>query len=197
MIQSIFITGMGGQGIITLGQIIAVSAIMNGYEVTGFANKGGAQRGGKASSLVRMYKKTDVHPLSVSTRLVSGLLNLVISLEFFETARNIHLYSRDTVIVSNSYTVVPVVNRDKGISQLEQGRLKEQLCRSSEITYFKDFTGMSREMTGDIINTNVTALGFAVKKGYLPFNEECIGNTIEQLKGRKRYETFRSIMALI
>ena len=54
MMQSIFMTGLGGQGIITLANLISGQATKEGLKVTLFNAKGMAQRGGRVTSEIRM-----------------------------------------------------------------------------------------------------------------------------------------------
>ena len=54
MMQSIFMTGLGGQGIITLANLISEQATDKGLRVTLFKAKGMAQRGGRVTSEIRL-----------------------------------------------------------------------------------------------------------------------------------------------
>jgi 2-oxoglutarate ferredoxin oxidoreductase subunit gamma len=52
MLQEIVIAGFGGQGVLSMGKILAYSGIMEGKEVSWFPAYGPEQRGGTANVTV-------------------------------------------------------------------------------------------------------------------------------------------------
>jgi Pyruvate/2-oxoacid:ferredoxin oxidoreductase gamma subunit len=164
---SILIAGVGGQGIITLGKIIAIGGKIAGYNIVGSENKGGAQRGGKASSLVKLYRQ--VEPDLISARIGSGQLQLLLSLDLFETGRYVELYSRDTVIVSNQNAVIPpLARRNETQNGIEPLKLQMALQEYFPQTYIQDFSSLAGSVVDSSINANLFILAFASCKGFLP-----------------------------
>ncbi len=66
MQNDILIAGFGGQGIVTLGKLIAYSAMLEGREVCCWARYGGAMRGGTSFCTVIISSETIASPV-VST----------------------------------------------------------------------------------------------------------------------------------
>jgi indolepyruvate ferredoxin oxidoreductase, beta subunit len=77
------ITGIGGQGVVTLAMLVRRAAIAAGYRLTGFDNRGGAQRLGHVAAVIRLSEET--HPLG--SEIPPGQADLLISLEAAEGLR--------------------------------------------------------------------------------------------------------------
>ena len=54
--ENIICAGFGGQGIMTLGKVLATAGMMTGYHVTWFPSYGAEVRGGTANAKVRISK---------------------------------------------------------------------------------------------------------------------------------------------
>ena len=78
MMQSIFMTGLGGQGIITLANLISGQASEKGLKVSLFNAKGMAQRGGRVTSEIRM---SDDPGLEFGARISAGTADILIGME--------------------------------------------------------------------------------------------------------------------
>ena len=84
MKQEIIIAGFGGQGILSMGKILAYSALMEGHEVTWMPSYGPEQRGGTANVTVIVSDRRISSPI-LSTFDTAVILNQP-SLERFENA---------------------------------------------------------------------------------------------------------------
>ena len=67
MKEEIIIAGFGGQGVLSMGKILAYSGLMEGKEVTWMPAYGPEQRGGTANVTVIVSDEKYLHPSSVST----------------------------------------------------------------------------------------------------------------------------------
>jgi Pyruvate/2-oxoacid:ferredoxin oxidoreductase gamma subunit len=83
MVESIFITGLGGQGIVTLASLIADLAAGNDCRVSLFNAKGMAQRGGRVTAEIRY---TPDHDDAFGPRIGAGEADIMIGMELGETA---------------------------------------------------------------------------------------------------------------
>lgn len=83
MTHEIIIAGFGGQGVLSMGKIIAYSGLMEGKEVSWFPSYGPEQRGGTANVTVIVSDKTISSPI-VSQFDIVIVLNQP-SLEKFES----------------------------------------------------------------------------------------------------------------
>ncbi len=84
MVNEIIISGFGGQGVLSMGKILAYSGIMEGKEVSWFPSYGPEQRGGTANVTVILSDNIISSPV-VSEYDIAIILNQP-SLEKFESA---------------------------------------------------------------------------------------------------------------
>lgn len=82
MIKEIIIAGFGGQGVLSMGKILAYSGLMEGKEVSWFPSYGPEQRGGTANVTVILSDKQISSPI-VSEYDIAIILNQQ-SLDKFE-----------------------------------------------------------------------------------------------------------------
>lgn len=106
----IIIAGFGGQGVLSLGQILAYAAVKEGKEVSWMPSYGPEMRGGTANCIVIISNKRISSPI-VSTFDVAFLLNQP-SLDKFEKALRpggTLLYEQSTIIRPPTRTDIEVL----------------------------------------------------------------------------------------
>ncbi len=117
-ILSIVISGVGGQGVLTLSEIIGRSLMKKGLNVKGTEIHGLAQRGGSVVSHLKAGF-TDFSPI-----VDDGGADVVIGLEALETLRVIRYMNATTVVLINDNIIQPVLpsikipNREEIISRI-------------------------------------------------------------------------------
>ena len=104
MLRSIFISGLGGQGIVTLAGLIAEQAAVAGLKVSLFNAKGMAQRGGRVSSEIRM---SDVPKLEFGARISAGKADILIGMEIGEAIDSFSLLKEGGTAILLDHTLVP------------------------------------------------------------------------------------------
>jgi indolepyruvate ferredoxin oxidoreductase, beta subunit len=91
----IVLAGLGGQGVMTISQVLAVAGHREGMEVKYFEGTGMTQRGGGVFSFVRFGR-------SFSPRIPLGRADALISLEISEVASVLHYLKREGGVWTNS-----------------------------------------------------------------------------------------------
>ena len=181
---NVMITGVGGQGVIVLGKILAYAASLAGYGITGHEQKGEAQRGGMVVSLLRLSSDRQ---RTCSTRLLSGQLDIMLSMEFLETVRNMYLYKRDTFIFSGNAVEVPAYFRVDRLNKIGMetyaDEMKSQLAKMYPNYMLKDYVGRSVVSTGNPMNQNLFMLSDVVKSGALPINQSLVLKSVREIIG--------------
>ena len=104
MMQSIFMTGLGGQGIITLANLISGQASEKGLKVTLFNAKGMAQRGGRVTSEIRL---SDDPELEFGARISAGKADILIGMEIGETINSLSYLKDGGAAILLNYAFVP------------------------------------------------------------------------------------------
>lgn len=96
---NIVISGVGGQGLITLTQIIAEAALIEGLDVKTSELHGLSQRGGSVETHIRFGK-------NIFSPLVSfGSADLILGLEILEGLRAVFYASSKTIFLVNKFTL--------------------------------------------------------------------------------------------
>jgi indolepyruvate ferredoxin oxidoreductase len=177
----ILITGIGGTGVVTVGQILAMAAHVEGKGAIVLDMSGLAQKGGPVMSHVRLAdRQADLH----STRVGTGSADLVIGCDLIVTA------SRDAlsrmgegrtfaaINSTGSSTAAFVRNPDWQFpGATSQGEIVKA-CGAANVDFI-DAGRIATALMGDSIATNMFMLGYAWQKGQVPLSEASILKAIE------------------
>jgi indolepyruvate ferredoxin oxidoreductase len=177
----ILVTGIGGTGVVTVGQILAVAAHVEGKGALVLDMSGLAQKGGPVMSHVRLAdRQADLH----STRVGTGNADLVIGCDQIVTA------SRDAlsrmgegrtwaaVNGSGATTAAFIKNPDWQFPAEGSRGAIVQACGEGNVDFI-DAGHIATTLMGDAIATNMFMLGYAFQKGHVPLQEASIMKAIE------------------
>ena len=177
----ILITGIGGTGVVTVGQILAMAAHVEGKGAVVLDMSGLAQKGGPVMSHVRLAdSQADLH----STRVGTGSADLVIGCDLIVTA------SRDAlsrmgegrtyaaINATGSSTAAFVKNPDWQFPGASSQSEIVKACGAERVD-FVDAGQIATALMGDSIATNMFMLGYAWQKGQVPLSEASIMKAIE------------------
>jgi len=189
---NIVVCGIGGQGAITLANIIAEAALKQGYSVRASEVHGLAMRGGPIVCHVRFG--SDVH----SPLVLKGEAHLIIGLELLETLRACYYGSKESksVFLLDNYKVIP----------LSVSILKEKYPSTNEIVKkLKNFGTRIILVNGaekikkeglSTIFSNVYLLGYAIKKKLIPLSKKTVLAAIEDVVPENMIEVNKRIFNL-
>jgi indolepyruvate ferredoxin oxidoreductase len=177
----ILVTGVGGTGVVTVGQILAMAAHVEGKGALVLDMSGLAQKGGPVMSHVRLAdRQADLH----STRVGTGNADLVIGCDQIVTA------SRDAlsrmgegrtwaaVNGSGATTAAFIKNPDWQFPAEGSRGAIVQACGAGNVDFI-DAGHIATTLLGDAIATNMFMLGYAFQKGRVPLQEASILKAIE------------------
>ncbi|TFG99831.1 hypothetical protein E4H12_01270 [Candidatus Thorarchaeota archaeon] len=99
---NIAIAGVGGQGVLTLAEILAKAALAEGLNVRVGEIHGMAQRGGHVVCTVRIGDDASGPVID------AGSADLLVGFEPIETLREIHLVKKDGYVLMSSHIQYPV-----------------------------------------------------------------------------------------
>ncbi|MFB3882225.1 MAG: indolepyruvate oxidoreductase subunit beta [Armatimonadota bacterium] len=100
---NVAIAGVGGQGIILAGEVIAQAALCAGFDVKKNEVHGMAQRGGSVVSEIRFGERI------LSPLIPDGEVDALIGLELLETLRHVHRLRRNGLVIADELRVRPAV----------------------------------------------------------------------------------------
>ena len=177
----ILVNGIGGTGVITIGQILAVAAHLEGKGASVLDMSGLAQKGGPVMSHVWIASHADaIH----TTRVGIGAARLVVGCDLIVTASKDALQRMDetrTRVVANS-TNAPTAAFVKNPNwQFPEGALENEIraAAGSDNTVFVQANRLAVALMGDAIATNMFMLGYAFQKGWVPVGETALMKAIE------------------
>jgi len=177
----ILIAGVGGTGVVTVGQILAVAAHVEGKGAIVLDQSGLAQKGGPVMSHVRLAEhQADLH----STRVGTGSADLVIGCDQIVTAARDALSRMGegrtwaAVNSTGATTAAFVKNPDWQFPGEGSKGAIVQACGADNVE-FVDAGKIATALMGDAIATNMFMLGYAFQNGRVPLREESLLKAIE------------------
>lgn len=171
---NIVVVGYGGQGVLSLTEIIAKAAFMQGFDVKQTEMHGLAQRFGALQCCVRFGKK-------VYSPLVSkGGADLIIALDSLEAARAVFAWNfaskSKSVILTDSTTLNPEPMEEALNVKTIISRIKENIKAIKVV----DASKITEGLVGETSMSNIFMLGYALKKKLLPLKREIVWKAITQ-----------------
>lgn len=174
---NMIIVGVGGQGLITLLQILGEAALIEGYEVKTSELHGLAQRGGSVEVHFRFGKK-------IYSPLVSqGKADLILGLEMQETPKASLFVNKNTNFLINKY-MVPIP-------------LQKKFSEREIINILKKFSKKivlvpAAEICQKELGTNVTAgvflISYAAFRNLIPLKSNSVLKAIKKVIPEKYLE---------
>jgi indolepyruvate ferredoxin oxidoreductase len=175
----ILVTGIGGTGVITIGQIIGMAAHLEGRGVAVLDMSGLAQKYGAVMSHVQVAPGAeDIR----ATRLDTGGAHLVLGCDLVVTASTEAIAKmapgRTRALVNASLTPTAdfVTNPNW---QLPGSDLQRDIRETTQQVDFVGATELATALMGDAIATNMFMLGYAYQRGWVPLSVESLERAIE------------------
>ncbi|MGQ0546526.1 MAG: indolepyruvate ferredoxin oxidoreductase family protein [Betaproteobacteria bacterium] len=175
----ILVTGIGGTGVITIGQIVGMAAHLEGKGVSVLDMSGLAQKYGAVMSHVQVAARPEgLH----ASRLDTGGASLVIGCDLVVTASTDAIAkmaaTRTRSLVNASVTPTAEFVKDPNW-QLPGTDLQRDIKDSSLQTDLVAATELASGLMGDAIATNMFMLGYAYQKGWVPLGAASLERAIE------------------
>lgn len=170
---NILITGVGGQGVILMSELLGKSAVRDGLRVRGSEILGMAVRGGSVTSIIRIGDEV-YGPL-----IPMGKCDVLIGMEPSEALRNITYLSKSSLVIVNIAVTIPftVSLGESKYPSLEE--ILEKLSNASGRVVKLDAAQIAQE-AGSLLTTNIVMLGALFGTGKLPIGIETIKETIRR-----------------
>lgn len=175
---NIILTGVGGQGIITMLQVIDEASFVEGYEVRSSELHGLSQRGGSVDAHIRFGKKV------YSPMVANGLADLIIATEALEGLRESSKAGQQTKILVNEY-FLPFTNsptKEEIIKQLKQ------LKKLFKGVYLVPASQTCKDKLQNEVVCTLYLLGYAVGNKLMPLKKESVLRAIRNIIPEKYLE---------
>ena len=168
----IFVTGVGGQGIIRVSNVIGEAAMKKGLNAVMSELHGMAERGGIVTSEMKIGN-------AYSALIEKGNADLLLALEPAEALRSLEKVGPDTTAIVNSAPTIPFTV-SLGISSYPEvsqiiAELKDRILN----LFVLDALELARR-AGDVISLNIVMLGAAAAIPGFPVEKELLLASMRQ-----------------
>jgi indolepyruvate ferredoxin oxidoreductase beta subunit len=179
---NIIVAGYGGQGVITLTEIISKCFLKEGYDVKQAELHGLAQRGGSLQAHIKVGEK-------VHTSLVRrGDADLIIALESLEALRACYWANDKTKLLTNSK--VFVLFSKKKIKLEDNLKEIKKFVDTLEVVDADEIVG---KIGAETMMVNIFMLGYAIAKKFLPIKKEVAWKVIEERFNKRFLDLNRKV----
>lgn len=175
---NILLTGMGGQGLMSLATVLGEACVMAGLQVVTQEQHGLAQRSGSISAHIRIGE-------AYSPMVAYGSADLIISMEASEALRYIEYLRPGGTIVSSNRLMHPVietsnivVNRRENPEYVTLEAILENLRKVTDSIHLVDSSELAAE-AGNPRTENTVLLGAASTIQGFPLTREQLVSAIE------------------
>ncbi len=178
---SLRMIGIGGTGVVTVGQIVGTAAMFDGYEVRGLDQIGLSQKAGPVVSDLRLTRDVE----AATNRLGSGQADVLLAFDQLGAASPTGLGSCDpqrTVVVgSTSATPTGAVVSNPERAMPDPGDLEAAIAAATrdDCRLWADAQHITSVLLGNTVTANIFVTGMAVQAGALPVAPESMEQAIE------------------
>ncbi|MBN2542498.1 indolepyruvate oxidoreductase subunit beta [bacterium] len=166
--KSIFITGVGGQGILLASELLTSVAMREGYDAKKSEVHGMAQRGGSVISAVKFGEKV------YSPLIAQAEADVLLSFEKLEALRYIKYLAPGGKVIVNTQEIFPGPV-SAGLMDYPKD-IEDKIKEYAEEAIFIDGLSIAKEV-GNVRTVNVVLLG--ATSYFLPFKKETWKEMIE------------------
>ena len=177
---SIYISGVGGQGIIKTSVIIGEAAMLEGYCVVMSEIHGMSQRGGSVSTELKIgnFKSSIVE---------ENKADLILAFEPIEVLRGLDKANKDTTLIFNTSPIVPSTLTQTGETYPEIDDIVNNLKDNFDKVYPIEGNGLAKD-AGSILSLNMVLLGACVANESFPLSKETVETAMKHNLAPKFHE---------
>jgi indolepyruvate ferredoxin oxidoreductase len=176
----LFLTGIGGTGVVTVNQILGTAALLEGKWVSGLDQTGLSQKGGPVVSHLRILGR----PADVAGKVGAGEADAYLGFDLLVATAPGNLArarpDRTIAVVSTSRVPTGAMVASTDVAFPDAGDLRtaiDRVTRKDENVYL-DALGLAEALFGDHMAANMLVLGAAFQAGAIPLSAAAIEQAI-------------------
>jgi indolepyruvate ferredoxin oxidoreductase beta subunit len=178
---NIVITGVGGQGVLTLAEVLAKSVLKESHNVRVGEIHGMAQRGGHVTCTVRIGN-------NVRGPIIDpGSSHLLVGFEPLETLREAHMIRSDGLVLLNSHIQYPVAVSMGKIDYPKHNEIKSGIQQFSTNIVEIDAMKLAQNV-GSTRSLNMVMLGAILGTNIIPITKQSVAQIVRNTFPKK-FET--------
>lgn len=164
---NIFCCGVGGQGIVTLGQILKIAGVDANLRVIGTETRGATMREGSVTSTVRFGimekgEEVDERMQLYAGRIGTGTADMIIASEPQEGLRWAQYANQKSIYAVNEYPMPSADNIVAGVHYPTKEEWTNSLKNLTPKVYSMNASMIAKEKFGGFQLMNVVLMGFAM-----------------------------------
>jgi indolepyruvate ferredoxin oxidoreductase beta subunit len=173
---NLIITGVGGQGNVTISLIIGNAFVRKGFMVTIGETYGASQRGGPVTSHMRISQKNQYSPF-----IPDGCADIILGMEPAETLRVLGKYGNPHVITIINPRPIYSIDVTGGHAQYpELDKLIDTIKELSLQTWLVNATEEAQKM-GSHMFANAILIGALIGSGALPLDKKSVEPVLREM----------------
>ncbi|HIE16567.1 MAG TPA: indolepyruvate ferredoxin oxidoreductase [Dehalococcoidia bacterium] len=177
---NLIITGVGGQGNVTISLIIGNALVRDGYLVTIGETYGASQRGGAVMSHMRISKVAQYSPF-----IPDGCADVILGMEPAETLRMLGRYGNPNVLTIVNPRPIYSIDVTGGQAQYpDLNTLIDSVKKLSAKTWIINATEEAKKM-GDPVFANAILIGAVIGSNVLPLNKKLTESILREILPRE------------
>jgi indolepyruvate ferredoxin oxidoreductase beta subunit len=174
---NMMVTGTGGQGLITILQVISEAALIEGYDVKTSELHGLSQRGGSVEVYIRFGKKV------YSPLIPQGKADLIMGLEAQEALKGAYFANSNTNFLVNR-NIIPIPLQ----KPLSEDEVFGSLKKISKNVFMVPAKEICKEKLGTEVVAGTYLLSWAVFKKIIPLEPSSILKALKKVIPLKHQE---------
>ena len=177
---SVVMAGVGGTGVVTVSQVLATAALLDGFDVAALDQTGLSQKGGPVVSHVRISEERDdgVPAVGVGHADCYLAFDLVVAADPKHLVRT--LPDRTLAVVSTSHVPTGQQVSHPQMPFTDHDELAAAIARSTrkDDDVWFDANALSEQLFGSHMQANMLVLGAAYQAGGLPVTAAAVERAI-------------------
>ena len=177
-LHNIFLAGIGGTGIVTVNQVLAMAALRDGLHPDGLDQTGLSQKAGPVTSHLRL----SAGPVEISNRISPESADCILAFDLLTAveAKNVGYGSpnRTVSVASTSKTPTGEMVYNNAVSYPAEADLLSRLDVRSRALIAFDALAAARKLFGNTSAANFLLVGAAYQAGAIPIGADAIEEAI-------------------
>ena len=182
---NVLMIGIGGTGVVTVNQLLATAALLDGKEAHGLDQTGLAQKGGPVVSNLKIRRPDGELELGEANKIATGEADAYIVFDLLSGTNPANLEKampgRTVALVSSSKVPTGAMVRDTSAKYPEWSALQDSIDSATiaERNVYYDAGNLSDNLFRSHMPANIIVLGSAYQSGVVPISAVAIERAIE------------------
>jgi indolepyruvate ferredoxin oxidoreductase len=177
---NIYMMGIGGTGVVTVNEILATAALIEGKHVRSLDQTGMSQKGGPVLSHLKIFDE----PKDVSSRVSFATADAYLVFDILSGAKDDNLRhankEKTIAVVSSSQMATGTMVRSAAVDFPEEDYLKQRIEANTQASrnVYLDAVMLAENLFGSHMLANMITVGAAYQAGFLPLSAQAIERAI-------------------